>query len=138
MSDGGAGPFRIGALAARSGRSIHTIRWYEAEGLMPGVARDAAGRRVFREEHVDWLDLIERLQRTGMSLADVRRYAVLVVQGRKTLVARRTMLAEHRERVKATIADWNASLRLIERKIGFYDEWAASGKRPPLVRRAGK
>ncbi len=32
--------FHIGALSARTGRSIHTIRWYEAQGLIPGVARD--------------------------------------------------------------------------------------------------
>lgn len=36
--------FRIGELAARTGRSIHAIRWYEAQGLIPGVARDSGGR----------------------------------------------------------------------------------------------
>jgi len=33
--------FHIGALSARTGgASIHTIRWYEAQGLIPSVARD--------------------------------------------------------------------------------------------------
>ena len=31
---------RIGELARLSGRSVHTIRWYEAQRLMPGAARD--------------------------------------------------------------------------------------------------
>ena len=54
--------FLIGELSARSGRSIHTIRWYEAQGLMPGVQRDGGGRRVYAEGHVAWLQLMQRLR----------------------------------------------------------------------------
>jgi DNA-binding transcriptional MerR regulator len=43
--------FRIGELAARTGRSVHAIRWYESLGLMPGVVRDGGGRRVYEEGH---------------------------------------------------------------------------------------
>ena len=45
---------RIGELAARAGRSVHAIRWYESQGLIPGVMRDAGGRRVYSESHPDW------------------------------------------------------------------------------------
>ena len=31
---------RIGKLARLTGRSVHTIRWYEAQQLIPGVRRD--------------------------------------------------------------------------------------------------
>lgn len=44
---------KIGELARLTGRSAHTIRWYEAQGLMPDAARDAGGRRVFVQDHVD-------------------------------------------------------------------------------------
>jgi len=73
---------RIGELSARSGRTVHAIRWYEAQGLIPGVVRDGGGRRVYHEQHVDWLDLMERLRRTGMSIAEMRAYTALVRQGR--------------------------------------------------------
>ena len=45
---------RIGELAARTGRSVHTIRWYERQGLIPGIVRDNGGRRVYHERHVGW------------------------------------------------------------------------------------
>ena len=35
----------IGALAEQTGHSVHTIRWYEAQGLIPGVERDRRGWR---------------------------------------------------------------------------------------------
>jgi len=121
---------RIGALSARTGRSVHTIRWYEAQGLIPGVARDAGGRRTYSEQHVGWLELMERLRRSGMSIAEMRRYTALVKLGRSTLAQRREMLAAHRARVVQAIAEHRAALELIDGKVGFYDAWIASGHRP--------
>ena len=123
-------PFRIGTLATRSGRSIHTIRWYETQGLIPGVARDTGGRRVYVEQHVGWLQLMERLRHTGMSIAEMREYTALVKAGRSTLQQRRDMLAAHRARVLEEIRRQRAALQLIDAKVGFYDEWIATGHRP--------
>lgn len=124
---------RIGELARRSGRTAHTLRWYESQGLVPGVQRDAGGRRVYNEQHVAWLDLVDRLRHTGMSVAEIRRYAELVEKGKKTAAERRQLLAAHRLVVEEKIRGWTDALNLIDRKIEFYDEWMASGKRPPLV-----
>jgi len=121
---------RIGELSARSGRTIHTIRWYETQGLIPGVVRDGGGRRVYSEQHVDWLDLMERLRRTGMSIAEMRAYTALVKQGRSTLKQRQDMLYAHRTRVLKTISEWTQALQLIDSKIDFYGEWLTTGHRP--------
>jgi DNA-binding transcriptional MerR regulator len=130
---------RIGELAARTGLSLHTIRWYEAQGLIPGVVRDGGGRRVYNERHLGWLELMQRLRRTGMSIAGMRAYTALVRQGSATLQQRRELLDAHRARVRQTIAEWTAALRLIDGKIDFYGEWLATGQRPALdpVRRSG-
>jgi len=124
---------RIGELAERTGRSVHAIRWYEAQGLVPGVARDEGGRRVYGELHVGWLDLMERLRATGMSIAEMREYTALVMQGSRSLRQRRDLLAGHRERVNTTIAEWKRALTLVEKKIDFYDAWMDTGQRPPLI-----
>jgi DNA-binding transcriptional MerR regulator len=124
--------FLIGQLAARTGRSVHTIRWYEAQGLIPGVARDGGRRRVYGELHVSWLDLMDRLRRTGMSIAEMREYTALVKQGSSTLARRQALLSAHREQVKGMIAEWQLALKLLDSKIDFYDEWVASGKRPAV------
>jgi len=122
--------YHIGELSSRTGRSIHAIRWYEAQGLIPGVIRDAGGRRVYNERHQGWLELMERLRRTGMSIRQMREYTSLVKQGRGTLRQRRELLAAHRAKVEETIADWTVALRLLDRKLDFYGEWLASGERP--------
>lgn len=121
---------RIGELARRSGRSVHAIRWYESIGLVPGVRRDAANRRLYDERHVEWLALMDRLRTTGMSTAQMARYAALVTRGKTSLATQREVLAAHRDQVRATIAEWQRALRLLDRKVAFYDRWLATGTRP--------
>jgi DNA-binding transcriptional MerR regulator len=120
----------IGELAALTSHSVHTIRWYETQGLMPGVKRDSGGRRVYREQHVGWLELMHRLRSTGMSIAAMREYAALVAAGKDTLKQRRVRLAEHREQVKRSITELSQSVKLLDRKLKFYDEWIETGTQP--------
>ena len=121
----------IGELSRRSGHSVHAIRWYESIGLVPGVVRDPGKRRVYGERHVGWLFLIDRLRLTGMSTKQIRAYADLTVRGKATLQARRDLLAAHREQVVAMLDEWHLALSLIDRKIEFYGNWMATGRRPP-------
>jgi DNA-binding transcriptional MerR regulator len=123
---------RIGDVASRSGRSVHTIRWYEAQGLLPGVSRDAAGRRLYSAYHVGWLDLLDRLRQTGMSVREMQRYTALAKQGTAALAQRRALIGEHQRRVRDNIARWTDALALINAKVEYYDEWMASGERPAV------
>ena len=125
-----ASDLSIGELAARSGRSVHAIRWYEAQGLIPGVMRNSSGRRIYHQRHVSWLELIDRLRRTGMSIAQIREYAALVKQGTGTLRQQQKLLAAHRASIKKTIREWTLALNLINHKIDFYSEWLSSGRKP--------
>lgn len=126
----GSPGLRIGELAARSGRSVHAIRWYDAQGLIPGVRRDAGGQRRFGAGHVQWLAFVDRLRRTGMSIARIRAYTRLVQQRPQNVPAQRELLAAHRAQVAAEIAAWQESLALIDAKLAFYDDWIAGGRRP--------
>jgi DNA-binding transcriptional MerR regulator len=122
----------IGEVATRTGRSVHAIRWYEAQGLVPGVERDGGGRRVYPEHHVGWLEFMDRLRGTGMSVAQMRAYTALVKKGSAALGERRTVLRAHQARVLENIARWTEALTLIEAKLEFYDEWVAKGARPAV------
>ena len=121
---------RIGELAARTGRSVHTIRWYEQQGLLPPVPRLGA-HRVYSNRHVEWLELMERLRCSGMSVAELRRYTALAQRGAAQLEQTRALLLAHRERVAQKIAEWQRAQLLVEEKIAFYTRWIEQGERPP-------
>jgi DNA-binding transcriptional MerR regulator len=64
----------IDELAARSGVSVRTVRFYSTRGLLPPPV--LGPRRVGRygREHLARLALIEELQRQGMTLAGIERH----------------------------------------------------------------
>ena len=110
----------VGEAAAKVGLSVHTLRWYEQEGLVAPVGRDAAGRRRYQPEDLDWLQLLMRLRATGMPVREMRRYAQLVRSGRATFTERLRLFEEHRDRVLERIAELHRDLEAIERKIDYY------------------
>lgn len=123
---------RIGELAQRTGKSIHALRYYESIGLMPFVKRDTGGRRQYDVQHVEWLFLLERLQRTGMSLSQMQRYATLVSQGKQTIRQRIALLEMHLGEIDRQMEELSRSRELLIAKLDFYREWTSSGKRPSM------
>ncbi|WP_327092189.1 MerR family transcriptional regulator [Nonomuraea sp. NBC_01738] len=100
---------------------MHTLRFYEKEGLFRPVVRDTAGRRVYDDEDLDWLEVCIRLRASGMPLPDIRRYNELVRQGQGNEGERLDLLRRHQERVRGQIGELSACLDLITEKVGVYE-----------------
>src|SRR4030081_3489622 len=64
--------YRVDELAAHCGVSVDTVRFYQAQGLMPPGQREG---RVswYSEEHRERLARLRDLQETASSLATTRR-----------------------------------------------------------------
>lgn len=113
---------KIGELAKRTGLSPHTIRYYERIGLLPIAARDAGGWRDYDEGILVWIEFLDRLKTTGMPIREMLRYAELRAEGDHTGPERRVLLEQHREKVRAHLADLQASLLVLDTKIDTYVE----------------
>jgi DNA-binding transcriptional MerR regulator len=111
----------IAEAATATGLTAHTLRYYERDGLMlRRVPRASTGHRRYTRQELDWILLITRLRATGMSIADVRRYAELVRTGESTEPERLDLLLEHRTKVEQQLAEVTAHLRAIDHKIETY------------------
>lgn len=62
----------IGQLARRVGLRPSALRYYEAEGLLTPSGRTESDYRLYAPETVDTVRLIQRAQRLGFSLAEIR------------------------------------------------------------------
>ncbi len=107
-------------MAARTGVSIDTLRYYEKEGLIQNVARATSGHRRYSEDDALWIEVLRCLRNTGMTMEQLRRYCELGAQGDHTEPERKQMLLDHRALVEQQIADREAALALIDHKLGFY------------------
>ena len=63
----------IGQLAARSGLSVRTLRFYADAGVLPETGRTGNGYRRFAPEAVGRARLVRTLRELGIGLDDVRR-----------------------------------------------------------------
>lgn len=111
---------KIGELARRSGLSAHTLRYYERIGLLPYADRDGSGQRDYDASILTWIQFLGRLKTTGMPIRDMLRYARLAREGDPTSSERREMLKQHRESIRAHVAELNDCLRVLDEKIASY------------------
>jgi DNA-binding transcriptional MerR regulator len=112
----------IAEAARATGVSAYTLRYYERAGLIDGVDRAASGHRRYDDGDLAWIEVLQRLRATGMPIQRIRRYAELVREGEGNERDRLALLEEHRDAVKATLAQVRKHLAFIERKIEIYEE----------------
>ncbi|MEU9998858.1 MerR family transcriptional regulator [Streptomyces sp. NPDC050848] len=115
-----AAHFTISEVAALTGLSAHTLRWYERIGLMPHVDRSHTGQRRFAQRDLDWLAFVGKLRLTGMPVAVMVRYAELVREGDHTREERRELLETTRRDVLSRITELQDALAVLDFKIGHY------------------
>lgn len=63
---------RIGELAEAAGTTTKTLRFYEAQGLLPEAARTQSGYRDYGTGAMARLDFIHRGQAAGLTLAQIK------------------------------------------------------------------
>jgi len=112
--------YTISEVAAFTGLTAHTLRWYERIGLMPHVDRSHTGQRRFTERDLGWLAFVGKLRLTGMPVADMVRYAELVREGDHTHAERRALLEDTRRDVLTRIAELQDTLAVLDLKIDHY------------------
>ncbi|WP_394691020.1 MerR family transcriptional regulator [Hoeflea sp.] len=87
---------KIGKLSELTGLSIDTLLYYEKIGLIDRPFRQG-GQRLYDPDAVRWVDFLKALKATGMSLEDMKRYALMRRKGNATAANRRIMLeAQHK------------------------------------------
>ncbi|MET7547548.1 MULTISPECIES: MerR family transcriptional regulator [unclassified Streptomyces] len=112
--------YTISEVAAFTGLTAHTLRWYERIGLMPHVDRSHTGQRRFTNRDLDWLAFVGKLRLTGMPVAHMVRYAELLREGEHTFEERQELLEATRRDVKTRIAELQDTLAVLDYKIDFY------------------
>ncbi|MEP5761837.1 MAG: MerR family transcriptional regulator [Litoreibacter sp.] len=111
---------RINEVAKITGLSADTIRFYEKEGIVPSIDRDANGHRVFSANNVTWMTILYWLRKTGMPMDVMSRFALLVHDGDHTIPERLDILTAHSEFLARRREELDQCEALLAHKIGVY------------------
>ena len=64
-----------------TGLPYETLKFYCNQGLVPGLKRDGANRRIFDEQDISGIFCLKRLRGCGMGIHEIREFLELCRQG---------------------------------------------------------
>lgn len=107
--------------------TYENLKFYCNEGLVPNVKRDRRNYRVFDEHDIKWIQSLKCLKSCGMSIAEMKQYLALCMEGEGTIPERKVILAEKKENLLQSITELQKAVAYIDWKQRFYDD-VLSGK----------
>ena len=107
--------------------TYENLKFYCNEGLVPNVKRDRRNYRVFDEHDIKWIQSLNYLKSCGMSIAEMKQYLALCMEGEGTIPERKVILAEKKETLLKSITELQKAVAYIDWKQRFYDD-VLSGK----------
>ena len=119
--------YTIKEAAEKTNLPASTIRYYDKQGLFPFVQRSESGYRMFSENDIGLLNMIECLKQTGMPIKDIKQFCQWVQQGDASLQQRFAMFQERRKVVQEQMERMKKTMEVIEYKCWYYETALAAG-----------
>ena len=112
--------YTIGEIAKRMNVSIHTIRYWDKEGLFPLVKR-VNGIRVFEDKDFAFLRMLNCLKNINMPIKKIKEYVDLALEGDSTLKQRYEMILEQEKSIENQIKQLKYYKKQIDFKKKYYE-----------------
>lgn len=119
--------YTVGEMAKVLGMPASTLRYYDKEGILPGVERSNGGMRMFTDKDYEWLKVVECLKKSGLSIKEIKAYAEMVDRGDDSLQERLALFQSRQDLVKKQIADLQEILDFLEFKCWYYEQAIKEG-----------
>lgn len=120
----------IQQVAQQTGLSVHTLRYYERNGLLEPVDRASSGHRRYSEEDIARIEFLTCLRATGMPIRQMQEFARLFRERPDAIGDRRVILEAHERELQAHIQELQRDLEVIQWKIVYYKGLEAQQQAP--------
>ncbi|MBG0770733.1 MAG: MerR family transcriptional regulator [Anaerolineaceae bacterium] len=112
---------KIGEVSRKYELSQDTLRFYEREGLIPTVNRNASGIRDYTEADLRWVEFVKCMRSAGLPIEVLSEYVSLVMEGDGTIEERKAILEAQRDLLAERIKEMQRTMLILEYKIRIYD-----------------
>ncbi len=107
-------------VAAETGMSVHTLRYYEQLGLIQGIQRDVNGYRLYTESDIKWFQVIGHFRDMGLPIKEMQTFQSMPKNSPGSATARREFMEEYRIKVIEQLEELQSTLQKVDRKIDFF------------------
>ena len=118
--------YTIGQISEMFQIPVSTLRYYDKEGLFPGLER-SGGIRKFMEKEMEALRVIECLKRSGLEIREIKTFMEWCSEGSSTYPQRKALFDRQEEAVKAEMRRLEKTLAMIRYKRWYYEEAMKDG-----------
>ncbi len=119
--------YSIGQVAKATGISVSTLRYYDREGMFPTLTRSEGGIRVFSDQEIGTLRVIECLKAAGMPIRDIKEFLAWCQEGDASLGKRQAMFRSRLAEVDRQLAALEKTRSHLLYKCWYYDTALALG-----------
>lgn len=125
--------YTIGQISEMFGLPISTLRYYDKEGLFPGMQRTSGIRR-FGDREIEALRVIECLKKSGLEIKDIKQFMEWCSLGSETYPQRRELFVRQKKNVEAELDRLQKTLDMIKYKCWYYEQAMKDGNEDRLSR----
>ena len=119
--------YTIGEMARKLNVAPSTLRYYDKEGLLPFVERSSGGIRMFKDEDMEWLQMLGCLKKAGMPLREIKAFMDWSRQGDATISHRLELLEKQRQSVLEQQKQLEDTLLMLDYKQWYYQTAQEAG-----------
>ncbi|MDO4293847.1 MAG: MerR family transcriptional regulator [Eubacteriales bacterium] len=112
--------FSVQEMSERAGVPAPTLRYYEAQGLLPPVPRTAGGQRMYGQEHIDRLNAIACFKATGLSIARMQDFFAYERHLEENIEEIIGLVETHEQDVERQMEELRQHLLHIHQKVLYY------------------
>lgn len=123
--------YTIGQVSEMFDLPISTLRYYDKEGLFPGMQRQS-GIRKFSDTEIEALRIIECLKASGLEIKDIKQFMKWCTEGSSTYTKRKELFEVRRKVIEAEMAELQKSLDMIKFKCWYYETAIKDGNEERL------
>ncbi len=119
--------YSIGEVSDMTGIPISTLRYYDKEGMFPNILRSSGGIRIFTEDEINIIGVIECLKATGMHIKEIKEFLFWCQEGDVSLHKRRKLFYNRLEEVEKQLRKLDQVYHSLKFKCWYYDKAVAAG-----------
>ena len=113
--------YTIGEVSKMTNITTDTLRYYDKIGLLPFVERNGAGYRVFSENDLKYLEVIQCLKRSGVPVKEIGQFVQWTMMGDETLEDRKHFFTEKERDLEDKIKVLETMLAFLKWKKWYYE-----------------
>lgn len=118
--------YTIGQVSEMFCLPISTLRYYDKEGLFPGLERRGS-IRLFGDNELEALRVIECLKQSGLEIRDIKQFFAWVAEGSSTYANRKALFEHRKAAVEEQMRALEKTLAMVKFKCWYYEKAMADG-----------